>query len=70
MVRYVVKFFKRLVNDEGREFETCQGTVETLAADEPQAAAMAKQRFCEAGSLSDWSIHADRFEVVEADVPS
>lgn len=70
MGRYVVKFFKKIVNDVGREFETCQGMVEILAADKPEAAAMAKQRFCEAGRLSDWSIHADRFEVLEADFPS
>ena len=70
MGHYVVKFYKKLVNDEGREFDTCQGTIETLAANKPEAAQLAKQRFCEAGNLHDWSIHADRFEVSEADFPS
>ena len=63
-------FFKTLVNDAGREFEACQGSVETLAADKAEAAALAKYRFCQEGRLRDWSVHADRFEVLDAEFPS
>jgi hypothetical protein len=67
---YIVKFFKTVMNDTGREFEACQGTVETDAADEAEATAFAKRDFCEAGHLSDWSLHADRIEVLQTDLPS
>ena len=67
---YIVKFFKTVINDTGHEFEACQGSVETLAVDRAEASAFAKHRFCEAEGLCDWSQHADRVEVLEADYPS
>lgn len=66
---YIVKFFKTVMNDTGHEFEACQGTFKTDAADEAEATVFAKDDFCEAGHLSDWSLHADRIEVLET-VPS
>jgi hypothetical protein len=68
--RYVVKFFKTVDDDTGYRSEVCQGSVETLACDKAEAAAFAKHRFCEAEGLCDWSQHADRIEVLEADLPS
>ncbi|MCW6513084.1 hypothetical protein [Lichenifustis flavocetrariae] len=70
MGHYIVKFYKTLRNDTGHEFETCQGSVETLAVDRTEATVFAKHQFREAGHLSDWSQHADRVEVLEADFPS
>ena len=67
---YTVKFFKTLINDTGREFETCQGSFETHAVDKMEAVALAKYRFCQEGRLRDWSMHADRFEVLDVELPS
>ena len=67
---YIVKFFKTVINNTGHETEACQGSVETLAVDSAEAAAFAKHRFCEAQHLRDWSLHADRIEILEADFPS
>lgn len=70
MSHYIVKFFKTVINDTGQEFETCQYSVQTLAADKLEAASFAKHNFCQAEHLSDWSQHADRVEVLEAEFPS
>lgn len=70
MSHFIVKFFKTVMNDTGHEFEACQGTFETEAANQAEAAAFAKHGFCEAGHLSDWSLHADRIEVLQTDLPS
>ncbi|MCW6512642.1 hypothetical protein [Lichenifustis flavocetrariae] len=70
MSNYIVNFYKTVLNDTGHVFESCQGSVETLAVNELEAVAFAKDRFCEAGRLSDWTMHSDRVEVIEAEFPS
>jgi len=37
---------------------------------EGDATELAKKKFCEAKSLCNWSLHADRIHVREADFPS
>lgn len=63
MSRYVVQFLKDVLGDNGRQIEICQSTVEIDAPDEARAAELAKQRFCEAERLCEWSLHADRIQV-------
>jgi hypothetical protein len=70
MSLYVVRFMKNVLGDNGHEIEACQGTLEVDASNEGQALELAKQRFCEAQSLCDWSLHADRVQVNSADFPS
>lgn len=70
MSRFVVRFTKDVLGENGREAEICQNTVEVDASDEGQAVELAKQRFCETEALCDWSLHADRFQVKSADFPS
>jgi hypothetical protein len=70
MSRYVVRFMKDVLGENGRESEICQGTLEVDASDAGHAAEVAKQKFCETQSLHDWSLHADRFHVEAADYPS
>jgi hypothetical protein len=67
---YVVRFMKKLLGDNGHEIEACQSTLEVDASNEGQALELAKQRFCEAQSLCDWSLHADRVQIRTADFPS
>jgi hypothetical protein len=61
---------KDVLGENGRECEVCQSTVEIDASNETQAAELAKQRFCEIQSLCDWSLHADRLRIRQADFPA
>ena len=70
MPRYVVRFLKDVLGENGREIEVCQGTLEVDASSEGHAAELAKKKFCEAQALRDWSLHADRIHVKAADFPS
>jgi hypothetical protein len=70
MSRFVVRFMKDVLGENGRAAEICQGTLEIDAANEGDAKELAKRKFCEAQSLCDWSLHADRIQVKAADFPS
>jgi hypothetical protein len=70
MSRYVVRFLKDVLGENGRECEVCQGTMEVDASNEGQATELAKRKFCETQALRDWSLHADRIHVRSADFPS
>ncbi|MBO4221429.1 hypothetical protein [Bradyrhizobium neotropicale] len=70
MSRFVVSFMKDVLGDNGREREVCQSSLEVNASNEGQAAEMAKQKFCEAQALCDWSLHADRIRIDSADFPA
>ena len=63
MSRFVVSFIKHVLGDNGRQIEVCQSTVEIDAPSEGLAAELAKQRFCKAERLCDWSLHADRIQI-------
>ena len=70
MSRFVVRFMKDVLGDNGRETEVCQSTLEVDASSEHHAAELAKRKFCEAQALRDWSLHADRIQVKATDFPS
>ena len=70
MSRFVVKFMKDVLGENGREAEVCQGILEVDAPNEGHAAELAKKRFCEAGELHHWSLHADRIQIGQADFPT
>jgi len=70
MSRFVVRFMKDVLGENGREVEVCQGTLEVDAPNEGHATELAKKKFCEAHALCDWSLHADRIQVSAADFPS
>lgn len=70
MARFVVRFMKNVLGENGRETEICQSSLEVDASNESQAAELAKKKFCEAQALHDWSLHADRIQVKAADFPS
>jgi hypothetical protein len=61
---------KNVLGENGREAEICQSALEVDASNEGQATELAKQKFCEAQALRDWSLHADRIQVKAADFPS
>jgi hypothetical protein len=70
MSHFVISFMKDVLGGNGREIEVCQSTLEIDASDESQATELAKQKFCEAQRLCDWSLHADRINIKAADFPS
>jgi len=70
MSRFVVRFMKDVLGENGRENEVCQCTLEVDASSEGQATELAKKKFCEQQALHHWSLHADRIQVQQADFPS
>jgi hypothetical protein len=70
MTRYVVKFFKEVMGDNGHEAETCQGTLEVDAPSSLEAVERGKREFCDHERLAHWSLHADRVSVEETEYPS
>jgi hypothetical protein len=70
MSRYVVSFMKDVLGDNGRHIEVCQKTVEIDAPSEGEARELAKEKFCEAERLCEWSLHADRIHIKVADFSS
>jgi hypothetical protein len=70
MTRYVVKFYKRVMGDNGRNSEVCQGECEVDAANPVEAVERGKSAFCDQARIPHWSLHADRFSVAETEYPS
>jgi hypothetical protein len=70
MSRYVVRFVKDVLGENGRQAEICQSSMEIDANSKFDAAELAKKNFCGTQNLSDWSLHADRIQVLDVDSPS
>jgi len=70
MSKFVVRFMKDVLGENGRQAEICQRSLEVDASDEGQATELAKKKFCESEALCDWSLHADRIHIRQSDFPS
>jgi hypothetical protein len=70
MARYIVRFMKDILGENGRQAEICQSSLEIEAANSRDATEIAKAKFCQMQRLKEWSIHADRVHVAETDFPS
>jgi hypothetical protein len=70
MARYVARFLKNVLGDNGCEAEICQRSLEVEAANKAHAAEVAKLRFCETENVKDWLLHADRVQIMDAEFPS
>jgi hypothetical protein len=70
MARYVARFMKNVLGENGHQAEICQSSIEIEAASQVDAAELAKIRFCETEKLKDWSLHADRIQIADAEFPS
>jgi hypothetical protein len=70
MSRFIVRFMKDVLGENGRQTEVCQCSLEVDASNEGQATELAKRKFCETQALHHWSLHADRIQVSETDFPS
>ena len=70
MSRYVVRFMKVVLGENGHEAEICQHSMEVEAADKLHASDLAKVSFRESEQVKDWSLHTDRVHVTAAEWPS
>ena len=70
MARYIARFMKSVLGENGHEAEICQRSIEIEARSVTDAAELAKMRFCEAENVRDWLLHADRVHVTDAEFPS
>jgi uncharacterized protein YjiS (DUF1127 family) len=70
MARYIARFMKDVLGENGYETEICQRSLEIEAANKARAADAAKIKFCEAESVKDWSLHADRVQITELQIKS
>lgn len=70
MARYIARFMKNVLGENGNEAEICQRSIEIDAPNAGDAAQLAKLRFCEAENVRDWLLHADRVHIADAEFPS
>jgi hypothetical protein len=70
MSSFRVRFFRKVLGRNGREVDACQHSFETLANTRAEAEERAKKAFCEDHNLMNWTIHADRCQVQQADLSS
>lgn len=70
MARYVARFMKDVLGENGHEAEICQRSIEIEAQSRAHAAELAKIKFCETEQVKDWILHADRVSVADAEFPS
>ena len=70
MARYVARFMKDVLGENGHEAEICQRSIEIEAQSRAHAAELAKIKFCETENVKDWFLHADRVRIVDAEFPS
>ena len=70
MARYVARFMKNVLGENGHEAEICQRSIEIDAPCVTDAAELAKMKFCESENVRDWLLHADRVHVIDAEFPS
>ena len=70
MTRYIARFMKDVLGENGHEAEICQRSIEIEAPSRVHAAELAKMKFCETENVRDWLLHADRVHVADAEFPS
>ena len=70
MARYIARFMKDVLGENGHEAEICQRLIEIEASSRGRAAELAKIEFCESENVKDWLLHADRVHIADAEFPS
>jgi hypothetical protein len=70
MSRYVARFMKNVLGENGHEAEICQRSIEIEAPSVIDATELAKMRFCETERVGNWLLHADRVHLTDAEFPS
>jgi hypothetical protein len=67
MARYIARFMKDVLGENGHEAEICQRSIEIHADNKAGATDAAKIKFCETENVKDWFLRADRVVIAEAE---
>jgi len=67
MARYIARFMKDVLGENGHEAEICQRLIEIEAKNQAGAADAAKIKFCETENVKEWFLRADRVLVAESE---
>jgi hypothetical protein len=67
MARYIARFMKDVLGENGHCAEICQRSIEIEASSSGDAAELAKTEFCEAEKVKHWLLHADRVHIADAE---
>ena len=70
MARYVARFMKDVLGENGHETEICQRSLEINAENQAVATDAAMAKFCESEKVRDWFLRADRVLIAESEFPS
>ena len=70
MARYIARFMKGVLGENGHESEICQRSLEIEASNKGHAAEVAKIKFCESENVKNWFLHADRVHITESEFSS
>lgn len=70
MSRFIIRFMKDVLGENGQVCEICENTIELDAANAQEAEHTAKEQFCAMHGTREWFLHADRVRVDPADFPS
>jgi hypothetical protein len=70
MARYIARFMKNVLGENGHEAEICQRSLEIDATSSKDAAELAKIKFCETENVRDWLLRADRVHIADTEFSS
>jgi hypothetical protein len=70
MARYIARFMKNVLGENGHEAEICQCSMEIEAPSRGDAAELAKIKFCKTENFGNWMLHADRVQIADAEFPT
>jgi hypothetical protein len=70
MARYIARFMKDVLGENGHEMEICQRSLEIDAENKAVATDAAMAKFCESEKVRDWFLRADRVLIAESEFPS
>jgi hypothetical protein len=69
MTKYIARFMKNVLGENGHELEICQRVVEVEASTKARACEAAKISFCQLENVGEWCLHADSVTVSAAGTP-
>jgi hypothetical protein len=67
MARFIARFMKDVLGENGHEAEICRRSIEIEAENQAGAVDAAKIKFCETENIRDWFLRADRVHVAESE---
>jgi hypothetical protein len=67
---FTIRFLKKVSNDVGSEREICQRVLNVEASDAAKAVIVGQHQFCSLERVPDWTVRADRFELLLTDPAS